>query len=334
MFSKEEIESCEQSILVVDDVPINLKIVTAILETKGYIIITATNAKEALALVNDRSPDLILLDISMPDMDGFELCRILKESYETKDIPLIFLSAKSESDDVVKGFELGAVDYVVKPFNSAELLSRVNTHLELRKLNDIIINYYDRQLLKEIEMHKKLEKEKKLLLQELEGKNKLLQVKVTLDPQTNLNTHDSIVEKLTDAFVAAKRYNYELAIALINIDNMRLINFKAGHQAGSDIIQKISTMLRKKFDNLCEIGRYNGDEFLFIFNQCSYDEAKRKIDVLKENIARLPLGVDGLQVSICAGICSLENENCAHLLKRAEDLLEQAKQKGTNRIEC
>ncbi len=123
-------------ILIVDDVPKNLQVLGSILGQEEYEIVAAVNGKNALTAIEEDMPDLILLDVMMPEMDGFEVCKRLKNSDKTKDIPIIFLTAKKEIDDVVKGFELGAADYVTKPFNSNELLKRVNTHLELKLTAD------------------------------------------------------------------------------------------------------------------------------------------------------------------------------------------------------
>jgi adenylate cyclase len=121
-------------ILVVDDTPANLQALAGILKEKGYQISVATNGKQALDVLARVRPDLILLDVMMPEMDGFETCRRLKESESWRHIPIIFLTAKTDTADIVQGFELGAVDYVAKPFNAHELLARVNTHLTLDEL--------------------------------------------------------------------------------------------------------------------------------------------------------------------------------------------------------
>jgi adenylate cyclase len=120
-------------VLVVDDTPANIQTLTAILKEKGYQISVATNGRQALDAVKRIRPDLILLDVMMPEMDGFETCAQLKAS-EWHDIPIIFLTAKTDTEDIVRGFELGAVDYVAKPFNAHELLARVNTHLSIDRL--------------------------------------------------------------------------------------------------------------------------------------------------------------------------------------------------------
>src|SRR4051794_12338799 len=122
-------------ILVVDDAAANIQMVTAILREHGYQISVATNGRQALAVLERVRPDLILLDVLMPEMDGFEACRRIKSNPAYQDIPIIFLTAKTDATDIVRGFELGAVDYVPKPFNAYELLARVNTHLTLDRLN-------------------------------------------------------------------------------------------------------------------------------------------------------------------------------------------------------
>ena len=121
-------------ILIVDDVSINIQMIKEILnEDKVYKFIFATNGNQAVAVTRKAKPDLILLDIIMSGMNGFEVCEVLKASSETADIPIIFLTAKTESEAIVRGFELGAVDYITKPFQKDELLARVRTHLKLRQ---------------------------------------------------------------------------------------------------------------------------------------------------------------------------------------------------------
>jgi len=126
------------NVLIVDDMPENIQVISNILYQKGVNIAIAQSGKEALNVVSRNPPDLILLDIIMPEMDGFFVCELLKQDPTTKDIPVIFLTARTQPDDIIRGFELGAVDYVTRPFNPKELLSRVLTHLELKKSRDLI----------------------------------------------------------------------------------------------------------------------------------------------------------------------------------------------------
>lgn len=124
----------DKRILVVDDTPANIQLLAATLKSQGYQISVATNGRQALDALARMRPDLILLDVMMPEMDGFETCRNLKSNEQWQHIPVIFLTAKAETTDIVRGFELGAVDYVAKPFHAHELLARVNTHLTMDDL--------------------------------------------------------------------------------------------------------------------------------------------------------------------------------------------------------
>ncbi len=127
------------SILIVDDNPKNIQVISSILHEKGYNISISTSGIQALNAINAKMPDLILLDIEMPEMDGYEVCKQLKSDVKTKEIPVIFLTAKIETENIVYGFEIGAVDYITKPFNVAELLARVATHIELKKSREKLI---------------------------------------------------------------------------------------------------------------------------------------------------------------------------------------------------
>lgn len=156
-------ESSNAHILIVDDIGENLQVLGNILSKEGFETSFALSGKQALSVVEDTLPDLILLDISMPGMDGFEVCRILKKEERTKSIPIIFLTAKTEIDNMVHGFSLGADDYVTKPFNTLELLARVRAHVELKKSRDLIV-----------EQNKKLSKVVEQLYKNNEELNKLI----------------------------------------------------------------------------------------------------------------------------------------------------------------
>lgn len=125
-------------ILVVDDIPDNITILSNILYDKDKEVFTARSGSQALKIAAVRELDLILLDIAMPEMDGYEVCIKLKEDPKTKDIPVIFLTAKVQPEDIVQGFEVGAVDYITKPFNTSELLVRVHNHLDRKRSRDLI----------------------------------------------------------------------------------------------------------------------------------------------------------------------------------------------------
>ena len=126
-------------ILIVDDMPKNIQVLSNILYYKGYNIRIATTGSQALESIKTKAPDLILLDIQMPEMNGFEVCKILKANPDTKEIPIIFLTAVIEPEKIVQGFELGAVDYITKPFNTAELIVRVATQIEIKQSREKLV---------------------------------------------------------------------------------------------------------------------------------------------------------------------------------------------------
>lgn len=150
----EELKLGKFRILIVDDTPKNIQVLGTILRQEDYQLNIANNGKQAIDMAEKVLPDLILLDIMMPEMDGFQTCKTLKKMEKTKNIPVIFLSAKSETEDIVKGFEMGAADYVTKPFNASELLSRVKTHLQLKYIQDLMnLQNHERKVLLQVICH-------------------------------------------------------------------------------------------------------------------------------------------------------------------------------------
>lgn len=147
--------ACEP-ILIVDDDPVTRAMLGRVLQKQGHGFTAASSGEEALDVVREAQPDLILLDVSMPDLDGFEVCRQLKDSPRTREIPVIFLTANADPEDTIKGINLGAVDYVTKPFHAAELMARVNTHLDLKRSKDKL-DKLNEQLKRDIARREKAE---------------------------------------------------------------------------------------------------------------------------------------------------------------------------------
>lgn len=131
-------ESKKKLILIVDDNPENIKVLGNLLKNNDYEVGASLDGNKAFEFIKNEVPDLILLDVMMPGMNGFEVCEELKANVETRHIPIIFLTAKTSTEDIVKGFNVGGVDYVSKPFNSEELLARVKTHIEIKTLRALL----------------------------------------------------------------------------------------------------------------------------------------------------------------------------------------------------
>jgi DNA-binding response OmpR family regulator len=205
-------------ILLVDDIPQNIQILHEILSEGNYSFAIAASGKETFAVLDKKIPDLILLDIMLEDTDGFEICKQLKENPRTAEIPVIFLTARVRLEDKVRGFQVGAVDYITKPFEEAEVIARVHTHLQLKQASDMI-KEYNRQLEianKELsEKNRKISEQKKELeesyrklkhsqqeLVELEKRNAIMAMAVTTNHELNqpLTVMQGYMELLKNSF--------------------------------------------------------------------------------------------------------------------------------------
>ena len=236
------------TILIVDDSPVNLKIVRKLLGDE-YESIVADNGREGIQLAREKSPDLILLDILMPDMDGLAVCRQLKSQPETAGIPVIFITVVSGAKEVVKGFEAGGQDYIIKPFSSQELLARIRTHLELKASREALRSY----------------------ARELETKNQELNELVTelgivaiTDYLTNLPNRRYILQRISDEIGRMKRTRSEMALLLADIDDFKYVNDNFGHNCGDTVLKALATTMRSCTREQDIIARWGGDEFLLL----------------------------------------------------------------------
>lgn len=238
----------EPIILIVDDNVENIKVVGIILRDSGYELIIAQNGYEALECVKEVKPDLILLDIMMPGINGYEVCKILKDDIYTKDIPIIFLTAKIEIEDIVKGFEVGGIDYITKPFIKEELLVRVKTHLELKKA---------------IEELKKV---------------------ATIDILTGVFNRRFAYSILYEQIESAKLKKQNFIICFIDIDNLKVVNDSFGHKEGDKLIITIVNSLKENNKLLNYICRMGGDEFAVIFPNSKLEDCMKTIEVVEGSL--------------------------------------------------
>lgn len=191
-------------ILIVDDNPGNIQVLATIMADHGYELGIAQNANEVYQFLEEHTPELILLDVEMPEIDGYEVCAAIKADRRYKEIPVIFLTVKNEQEDIIKGFDLGAVDYMTKPFHRNELISRVKTHLALKHSRDEL-ERKNQELEKVLETRKKLEEEKDLLTMELIHHRDMLENMVEMRTKELASANKrimNIVESITDGFVA------------------------------------------------------------------------------------------------------------------------------------
>lgn len=191
-------------ILAVDDTPVNLRLLSEILEKEGYRVRPASSGRLALKSVAAVAPDLILLDVTMPDLDGYETCRLLKSSEKGCDIPIIFISALTDTTDKIKGFEAGGIDYITKPFQAAEVLARVESHLSLRRMQKKIENQ-NIQLHHEVAERQRFEEELKRYQEGLED----LVAERTDDLNVALGRLTKMSEELIERLTAAAEFRDE-----------------------------------------------------------------------------------------------------------------------------
>jgi two-component system, sensor histidine kinase and response regulator len=198
----------KHQVLIVDDIPSNLNFLSEVLHVEGIGVILATSGADAIEIAGYKQPDLILLDIAMPVMDGYDVCIKLKENPDTREIPVMFLTARTEPEDILKGFGTGAVDYILKPFNATELIARVKTHLELKDKTEA---------LKSVNLH--LEEQVRLRTAEItEINHNLMEANLKLEEAYKELTN---LDKAKDEFI--RHINHELRTPLQGIHGFTLI---------------------------------------------------------------------------------------------------------------
>ncbi|MBD0321567.1 MAG: response regulator, partial [Gemmatimonadetes bacterium] len=209
-------------ILVVDDVPDNVDILDARLSSRGYEVVTATNGQEALDRVHGEAPHLILCDVMMPVIDGFEVSRRIKSDTSLPFIPIILVTAKDTAEDIVEGLEAGADDYISKPYNFKELEARVRAMLRIKRLQD------------ELDQKNR----------ELEVVNKRLRKLSFTDGLTALFIPRHVHQLLREEFERSDRTGEPIAVAMLDLDRFKQVNDTYGHAAGDDLLQQFALRVR------------------------------------------------------------------------------------------
>ena len=242
--------AAQTNILIVDDTPDNLRLLAKILESQGYIVRKSLNGRMALEGVRRNSPDLILLDINMPEMNGYEVCQQLKASEATAQIPIVFISALERLEDKVRAFELGGVDYITKPFQEQEVLLRVK--------NQLLIQQQHQQL---IEQNQRLEQE---IQERLRAEAEVRQLSLT-DELTGLYNRRGFFLLADQQLKIARRTQTCYYILFADLDGLKKINDTFGHEMGDRVIVDAAQISKQTFRDSDIVARLGGDEFaLFV----------------------------------------------------------------------
>lgn len=324
------------NVLVVDDLPDNLRVLSASLVERGYRVRCAKNGSMALVTAQKDPPDLILLDIKMPDMDGYEVCQRLKTNEQTCDIPVIFLSALDEVFDKVKAFTVGGVDYITKPFQVEEIVVRVQHQLalqrakaEIHRLNSELEQKVQKRTIQLERVISKLNQE----ITKHKQTQKRLFHQALHDALTGLPNRNLLMEHLQKALQRSQRnQNYLFAILFIDLDRFKIINDSLGHAVGDLFLVAIANLLKKCSREVDTVARLSGDEFAILLDDLkdSNDAIAIAERLLKELTSPIYLEerkvFTGASIGIALG--SPTYQSGVELLRDADIAMYRAKAQG------
>ncbi|OQX60674.1 hypothetical protein B5M50_00360 [candidate division KSB1 bacterium 4484_219] len=301
-------------ILVVDDIAINLELQKAYLTAAGYEVIEAKSGQEALQKVRDEKPDLILLDVMMPKMSGYEVCKILKNDPETQFIPIIMVTALTSVEDKIRGIEAGADDFISRPFNKTELMARVKSLLRIKFLQD--------------QLHQRM--------QELsEARERLQQLAIT-DGLTGLFNYRYFREQLEHEINRAERHNLNVSLVMMDIDFFKYYNDRNGHLAGDEVLKHIANILCSNVRKIDIAARYGGEEFALILPETDKNSAVIVAEKIRKLIEDDPIPHEERQpngkLTISMGVSNFPDDSrtAKGLIEIADRRLYNAKQAGRN----
>jgi diguanylate cyclase (GGDEF)-like protein len=295
-------------ILIVDDHEDNVELLRARLEHRGFICTTARDGVEALAAVEAEPPDLLLLDLMMPRMDGFEVARRIKRNPNLPFIPIIVQTALDDVEHKVEGLDAGADDYITKPINFAELEARVRSMLRIKRLHE-----------------------------DLEIANVRLQQVATTDGLTGVYNRGHIEQRLHEMFEHAVRLHEPLSCVMFDIDHFKSVNDRYGHQVGDAVLRQFAKMIVGVARDIDKVGRYGGEEFMVLLPGTVLDSAVTFAERARLEVEQHLFRIDGttLRRTVSCGVAGWPHpgiEHREHLVRAADDALYVAKALGRNRV--
>jgi len=298
------------SILIIDDSGVAREMLRDVLERSGLFeeLLESVNGHEALACLEERDVDIILCDLKMPGMDGFQLLAELKKRQKLQEIPVIMLTGAEDRDQKIAGLERGASDYVTKPFDPGELIARVKVQLKIKSLQD-----------------------------RLRESNRMLQQLSLTDPLTGLANRRFFVDALDKAFKRSLTDESFLSLAILDLDYFKLVNDTYGHQAGDEVLIQVANLLRQNLRPFDIVARYGGEEFAILLPQTDLRTALAITERLRFRVGKISFTEDlqDLAISASIGLASLplpDGGTIEKFLRAADDALYQAKHNGRNRV--
>lgn len=306
-----------QKILIIDDTPANIQILHAVLGD-AYSIFFATSGQDGITMARKELPDLILLDVMMPGVDGYEVCRELKGDALTRQIPIIFITTMRNVEDETKGLELGAIDYIIKPFSPPIVNARVKNHLELKRHRDLL---------------------EKMTI-ELDKKNLALNLLAREDALTGLANRRYFNEVLESEITRAQRSGQLLSLLLCDVDFFKNYNDHYGHVAGDKCLQAIGQILLQTFKRAGDLpARYGGEEFVVIFPGLPPGTAGLLAEKLRQKMMTqaIPHAFSAAAevVTLSIGVVEAQpsyERNAEWYINEADKALYRAKEGGRNQV--
>ena len=293
------------TILVADDSMVVRAVLRRQLEGDGHTVVEAVNGEEAIAACREYRPDVILLDVEMPVLDGHATLARLKADPQLKDIPVVFLTGRVDTVDMVNGLRLGAHDYLRKPFEANELMARVSAALRTKGLQD-----------------------------ELRTRNAELDRVSRIDMLTNIYNRRHLDEHLRRVISAARRHDRTVGVLIVDIDHFKEVNDERGHLAGDVVLREVAARLQQAMRTEDALGRWGGEEFLAVLTDTPPEGIRIMAERLRQVIAAAPFILeDGSRIGVTVSVGhTYGTEDAEVLVHRADDALYVAKAEGRNRV--
>jgi diguanylate cyclase (GGDEF)-like protein len=316
-------------VLIVDDVPKNIQVAANILQKSGYQMAFAQDGPTAIEQTRNIRFDLILLDIMMPDMDGFEVCRRIKENPDSREIPIIFLTAKNDPDSIVEGFALGAMDYLTKPFNGAELEARVRTHLALYRSKEELKAANARL---SVEIGERLKAEK-----ELRRSQEAYRQMSIHDSLTGLYNTRHLYDAMATLTEQCRRDGSSFSLIFMDMDNFKHVVDTHGHLNGSRALAEVAQTLMACIAEPAYGVAYGGDEFVVVLPGFDHEQALAKAQEIRSRMLAtryLPTVGQGVQLKASFGVATYPEDasDIKAILAKADKAMFQVKTEGKDAV--
>lgn len=329
--------SCNATLLIVDDHPDNVRSLALLLSDSGYLVRKATSGEMALETIQIAKPDLVLLDVRMPDMDGYEVCERLKANPSTRDVPVIFLSASNDTDNKIQAFAVGGADYVTKPFQTEEVLARVRHQITILQQQQRLLQQQQQLALQNCQLRQEI-KQREQVEAKLQQANLQLQHLANTDSLTHVANRRCFDAVLEQEWQRLKREQQPLSLILCDIDYFKQYNDRYGHPMGDVCLRRVAEAIAKCVNRPADlVARYGGEEFAVILPNTTLDGAVTNVEAIRAALESLQISHTGsaiaAHITLSLGIACLIptfSSSCQELLAAADAALYHAKQQGRN----